>query len=176
MNAYHPAERRAAGLPNSCRMSTDSGERSANRRENQARREYRPRRAGVEPAGGGDDYAECRTAATWGDKPPPRRMRLREWRAQRKNTLWGFCTIELPNGLIIRDISIREKNNKWWASLPSRPMLDADGRQITNHSGHRQYAQLLGWRDRDRADRFSAAVVELVRSEHPSDLDKGGMA
>ena len=95
------------------------------------------------------------------------KMRLVAFRPLRRNTLIGFCVVELPSGLVIRDISIREKNNKWWASLPSRPMLDADGRQITNHAGHKQYAALLGWRDRDLADRFSAAVVELVRAEHP---------
>jgi hypothetical protein len=71
-------------------------------------------------------------------------MRLLEWRALRKNTLHGFCVIELPSGLIIRDISIHEKGGKWWASLPARPMLDAEGRHVSNHAGHKQYAALLG--------------------------------
>jgi hypothetical protein len=53
-------------------------------------------------------------------------------------------------------------------------MLDADGRQIVNHAGHKQYAAVLGWRDRDLADRFSAAAVELIRAEHSADLDGSG--
>jgi hypothetical protein len=32
------------------------------------------------------------------------------------------------------------------------------------------HAALLGWRGRDLADRFSAAVVELARAAHPNDL------
>jgi hypothetical protein len=59
------------------------------------------------------------------------------------------------------------------AALPSRPMLDADGRQVVNHSGKKQYCALLGWRDRDLADRFSAAVVDAVRAAHPDALDGG---
>jgi hypothetical protein len=97
-------------------------------------------------------------------------MRLVEWRALRKNTLHGFAIIELPSGLIVRDVSVHQKNGKWWAGLPSRPVLDTDGKQIVNHGGHRQYAAVLGWRDRDLSDRFSVAVVELVRAEHPGDL------
>lgn len=100
----------------------------------------------------------------------PRRAQLREWRSLRKNTLRGFAVVELPAGLVVREISVHEKAGKFWASLPSRPMLDSDGRQITNHAGHKQYAQLLGWRDRDLADRFSEAVLDLVRAEYPDDL------
>jgi len=97
-------------------------------------------------------------------------MRLLEWRAFRKNTLHGFAVVELPSGLVIRDVTIHEKNSKWWASLPSRPVLDVGGRQVTNPAGHKQYAALLGWRDRALADRFSVAVVDLVRAQHPDDL------
>jgi hypothetical protein len=104
----------------------------------------------------------------------PRRMRLVEWRPLRRNTLHGFAVVEMPSGLVIRDISIHQKSGKWWASLPSRPMLDAEGRQISNHAGHKQYAAVLGWRDRDLADRFSAAAIELIRAEYPADLEGGG--
>jgi hypothetical protein len=104
------------------------------------------------------------------DRP---RVKLVEWRAFRKNTLHGFAAIELPSGLIIRDVSIHEKAGKWWASLPARPVLDSDGRQVTNQAGHKQYAPLLGWRDRNLADRFSAAIVELIQAKHPADL-RGG--
>ena len=104
------------------------------------------------------------------------RMRLIEWKAFHKNTLRGFASVELPNGLVIRDITVHDKDGKRWAGLPSKPVLDSDGRHVSNHAGHKQYSALLGWRDRDLSNRFSAAVVELVRSEHPGDLDGGGQA
>ena len=113
-------------------------------------------------------------AASAGTSSP--RLKLLEWRAFRKNTLHGFAVVELPSGLIVRDISVHQKNGKFWASLPARPMLDGDGRHVVNHSGKAQYAALLGWRDRDLADRFSVAVVALVRAAHPSDLDEDAAA
>jgi hypothetical protein len=105
---------------------------------------------------------------------PKPRMKLLEWRPMRKNTLHGFAVVELPSGLVVRDISLHQKAGKWWASLPSRPVLDAEGKHVSNHAGHRQYSALLGWRDRNLADRFSAALIELVRAEHPADLDGSG--
>jgi hypothetical protein len=122
------------------------------------------------------DALRAAQKATWGAKPdaaPQPRMQLREWRPMRKNTLRGFCVIELPSGLVIRDVSIHEKAGNWWASLPSRPVLNSNGKHVSNQAGHKQYAALLGWRDRDLTDRFSAAVVELVRATHPGDLDGG---
>ena len=104
------------------------------------------------------------TATLDRDRP---RLKLLEWRPIHRNTLCGFANVELPSGLVIRDVSVHQKNGKWWAGLPARPMLDAEGRQIRNHAGKAQYAALLGWRDRELADRFSGAVVELVRAAHP---------
>lgn len=94
-------------------------------------------------------------------------MRLVEFRAMQRNTLHGFATVELRNGLVVRDLAIHEKGGRWWVSFPARPVLDAEGRHIANHGGHKQYAALLGWRDRDLADRFSAAVIALIREVHP---------
>jgi hypothetical protein len=102
------------------------------------------------------------------------RMEPLERRAFRKNTLHEFAVIELSSGLIVRDISIRDKADKWWASLPSFVMLEEDGRQVFNHAGHKQYAALAGRGDRDLADTFSAAVVDLIRRGHPSNPGGGG--
>jgi hypothetical protein len=52
-------------------------------------------------------------------------------------------------------------------------LIDRDGRQIINN-GKPQYAVVLKWRSRDIADRFSDAVVELVRQQHPDALNVGG--
>jgi len=75
----------------------------------------------------------------WGPPPiaePDRpKMRLLEWRSMVRNTLRGFCVIELPSGLVIRDVAVHEKAGKFWANLLARPMLDADGKQLLNHGG-----------------------------------------
>ena len=102
------------------------------------------------------------------------RITLRDWRQLRKNTLVGFCTIELPVGLVISNIAIHHKNNRWWANLLVRPLLDVKGQNVTGPDGRKQYVALLTWRDRELADRFSRAVVDLIRAAHRDDLVADG--
>jgi hypothetical protein len=73
---------------------------------------------------------DAATAAGWGDKPPPRRMVLRRWRPMHRATLCGFADVELTNGLHIDDFAVRVGDGQACASLPARPTLDQDGRQI----------------------------------------------
>jgi hypothetical protein len=116
--------------------------------------------------------AQQAQAVAWGDRPPPRQMTLRRWRPMRRNTLCGFADIELPFGLQIDDIAVHVRAGRAWASLPARPMLDQDGRHVIRE-GKPQYVVVLRWRSRELADKFSAAVVELVRRTHPDALDAG---
>jgi hypothetical protein len=97
-------------------------------------------------------------------------MRLISWKPLVKNSLRGFATIELPIGLKISDIPVLVSHGKAWASLPSKPQLDKDGQHKRDVNGKPAYAPILEWRDRDLSDRFSAAVVDLIRASHPDVL------
>jgi hypothetical protein len=100
-------------------------------------------------------------------------MRLISWKPLVKNSLRGFATVELPIGLKIVDCPVLVSNGKAWASLPTKPVLDRDGKHV-KPDGKPQYSAILEWKSRGLADRFSEAVVELVRQTHPGDLDDGG--
>jgi hypothetical protein len=104
--------------------------------------------------------------STFDTAPSRARMVLTDWRPFNKNTLRGFAAVELPNGLTITDISVHLSHGKSWASLPSRPQLNADGTARRGDDGKIVYSSILKWRDRDLADRFSAAVVQAVEAEH----------
>jgi hypothetical protein len=97
-------------------------------------------------------------------------MRLVSWKPLAKNSLRGFATIELPIGLKISDIPVLVSHGKAWASLPSKPQLDKDGQHKRDVNGKPAYAPILEWRDRDLSDRFSAAVIDLIRASHPEAL------
>ena len=58
---------------------------------------------------------------------------------------------------------------------PPQAELDQDGRHVRSHTGHAQYAAVLGSRSRELADLFSAAVVALIEKVHPGAL-KGSAA
>jgi hypothetical protein len=99
-------------------------------------------------------------------------MRLRNWRPCLRNTLRGFANVELPSGLQIDEIAVHVRRGRARASLPARPMLDTDGRHVVRE-GKPQYTTIMRWRTRELADRWSAAVIELVRQANPDALDGG---
>ena len=98
-----------------------------------------------------------------------RRMRLLDFRPMSKGALRGFASVELPNGMQINDCAVCVSNGKAWAALPAKPVLDRDGQHVEK-DGKKQYAAVLRWADRATADRWSAAVVDLVSAAHPGVL------
>jgi hypothetical protein len=123
-----------------------------------------------EAAAWGPRSDDARAAAA--DRPPTRpRLRLLGWRAIRKGGLVGFAEIELPIGLQIFGVAIMRGSSGLWASLPQRAELDRERRQKIGSDGKPSYGRVAQWRDRDLSDRFSGAVLDLVRSAHPGDLD-----
>jgi hypothetical protein len=98
-------------------------------------------------------------------------MRLLEFKAIRKNSLRGFATVKLPNGLIINDIVVGEANGRQWALLPSKPMIDRDGRPMTDLGGKPRYSPVNEWGTRELQQEFSRRVVDLVRAQYPASLD-----
>jgi hypothetical protein len=89
------------------------------------------------------------------DRPAPR-MRLVSFKPMVKGSLRGLATVQLPNGLRITECPVLTSNGKAWETFP----ID----------GKKQYTSILAWPDRETADRWSLAVVELVRAKHPGAL------
>jgi hypothetical protein len=55
-------------------------------------------------------------------------IRCTKFRPFRKNTLLGFCDLELSRtGLILRDCTLHEKCGKRWIAFPARSFIGHDG-------------------------------------------------
>jgi hypothetical protein len=91
----------------------------------------------------------------------------------RKGPLRGFATILLPIGLSLIDCPVLVSNGKAWA-LPSRPVLDRDGRQKIDANGKPAFATILEWRSRELSDWFSEDVIAAIHQMYPSALDEVG--
>ncbi len=83
-------------------------------------------------------------------------------------------TVELPIELKLVDCPVLVSNGKAWASLPSKPVLDRDGRHKTNANGKPAYAAICEWRSRELSDRFSQVVTAAIRQLYPGALDEAG--
>ena len=46
------------------------------------------------------------------------------WKPLRKGALLGFVDVSMPSGITFREVSVLETNGRYWASAPSKPMLD----------------------------------------------------
>jgi hypothetical protein len=95
-------------------------------------------------------------------------MRLVSWKPIAKGSLRSFATVELLTGLKLIDCPILIGRNGAWAGLPSKPVINRDGMQA-RPSGRPQFAAVQ-WRSRELNDRFSEAVVALIREAHPDAL------
>jgi hypothetical protein len=102
--------------------------------------------------------------------PSPLPVTLLSWRPMVKNSLLGFACVRLGKSLVIRDVAVMSSHGKYWASLPSKPMIDRDGVAMRDAAGRQRYSAFLEWTDRDASDRFSAAVIAAVRLHAPDDL------
>jgi hypothetical protein len=92
---------------------------------------------------------------------------LLEWKAIIKGSLRGFARVRLGRALIIHDVPVLHSNGRAWATLPSKPIINADGTVARDEKGKARYAPILEWADRAAADRFGAAVLAAIRAEHP---------
>lgn len=102
-------------------------------------------------------------------------IKLRGFRPVATGALIGFADIELLAGLLIHDCPVfRAKDGSAWATLPSKPVVDRDGRQKADANGKRQFAPMLEWRSRELGNRFSPAVIALIEQGYPGAL--GGTA
>lgn len=83
-------------------------------------------------------------------------MRATEFKERRKNTLRGFFTLELDNGMHIRDCTLHESNGKSWIGFPGVPWTDKDGKT--------QYKNVVIVPDRAVMDKVQASVCTQLRA------------
>ncbi len=98
---------------------------------------------------------------------------ISDWKPLRKGALRGFLTATLPSGLVVHEISVLVSNGKAWASPPSKPLLDRDGRVMVNDAGKRRYAAIIEFATRELRDRWSSAVIDALLTAFPEALSDG---
>jgi hypothetical protein len=99
-------------------------------------------------------------------------MKVLEWREMRRNSPTGFAKIEMPSGMQISDVCILAGETGPWASPPSKPQIDRDGRVLTGANGKVKYTPIIAFASRDLRGKWSAAVIEALRAANPEVFGK----
>src|SRR5690349_16480409 len=97
-------------------------------------------------------------------------FKIRAWRPVRKGALLGFCQVAMPSGMILIDVTILTGERGPWASPPARPMTDRDGTPLRDERNKVRYAPVIEFSSRNIRDRWSKAVIEVMRVAHPEAL------
>src|SRR5215469_6179027 len=86
-------------------------------------------------------------------------LQVLDVRRMRRNSLRGFASVKLPNGLVINDVVLGKTSGRRWALLPSKPMVDRNGEPIRDAEGKMRYAAILEWGSKELQQEFSRRVV-----------------
>ena len=92
------------------------------------------------------------------------------WRPLRKGSLVGFVSVSMPSGITIHEVSILETNGRFWASPPSKPMIDRTGFAMIGDDGRRRFTPVIEFATREIRSRWSDSVIEALRTAEPGAL------
>jgi DNA-binding cell septation regulator SpoVG len=82
------------------------------------------------------------------------KVTVSNYKAFEKNTLRAFFTATLPDGLIIHNLSLHEKNGGRWIGMPSEKFTDREGKT--------GYKKLIEFSDRVALDAFRDACLDAI--------------
>jgi hypothetical protein len=103
---------------------------------------------------------------------PP--VTVSDWKPRQSGTLRGFCTAQLPSGMVLHEVAIHTRNGSWWASPASKPMLSREGTVLRDEAGKVRYAPIVSFDSKQTRDRLSQGVVNALRQAHPEVFAEGG--
>jgi hypothetical protein len=97
-------------------------------------------------------------------------FRILGFRPMQAGALVGFADVALPSGMVLHRCSIFTKDERAWASPPSKPVIGRDGVAQRTADGKTRYEPTVSFTDRWTQERWSNAIVEALRAEHPEAL------
>ena len=93
-------------------------------------------------------------------------MQVSNWKQINKNALIGTFDLELTSGFLITGALLLEKGDRQWVNFPGLPQYTKTGETYVPlmREGKQVYKNILSIPDRDRRDKFSAQVIEALKS------------
>jgi hypothetical protein len=95
---------------------------------------------------------------------------IKDFKSIRAGALLGFADVHHPSGMILHRCSIFAKDDKAWASPPSKQVIGRDGTVQKTADGKVRYEPTVSFVDRATQERWSTAVIEALQLAHPEAL------
>jgi hypothetical protein len=92
---------------------------------------------------------------------------ISDWKPLERNTVRGFCTIHLPSGLTLHEVSLHSRDGHWWVMTAAKPMLSKDGAALRDDAGKIRYSPIVSFESKAARDRFNAGVLAALRLAQP---------
>jgi hypothetical protein len=90
-----------------------------------------------------------------------------DWKPRCSGTLRGFCTVHLPSGLTLHEVSVHTRDGSWWVMPASKPTISKDGASLRDADGKIRYSPIVSFESRKARDRFNAGVLDALRLARP---------
>jgi hypothetical protein len=97
-------------------------------------------------------------------------MTVKDFKPINAGAMRGFVDVHLPSGMVLHRCTIFAKDEKAWASPPSKQVIARDGTVQKTADGKTRYEPTVSFIDRATQERWSAAVIEALRATHPEAL------
>ncbi len=97
-------------------------------------------------------------------------MQIANFKPVAAGALRGFCDVTMPSGMTLHRCGIFAKDGRAWASPPSKQVIGKDGTVQRDASGKTRYEPTVTFADRPTQERWSSAVIEVLRIAHPEVL------
>jgi hypothetical protein len=98
----------------------------------------------------------------------PPAITITDWKPRESGTLRGFFTAHLASGLVLHELTLHERDGKWWISFPSKPMLGAEGVALRDDSEKVRYSPpLVSFTSRQAKHRFTEQAISALRLAQP---------
>lgn len=100
----------------------------------------------------------------------PATMMVQNFKPMSAGALIGIVDVTLPSGMVLYHCSIFRKDDRIWASPPSKQVIGRDGTVQRTADGKARYEQVVSFVDRSTGERWSNAVIAALRLAHPEAL------
>jgi hypothetical protein len=95
---------------------------------------------------------------------------IKDFKSIPAGAMRGFADVLLPSGMILHRCSIFAKDDKAWASPPSKQIIGRDGTVQRTADGKTRYEPTVSFVDRATQERWSAAVIDALILTYPEAL------